>query len=205
MNKEAAVKILVGTVALVACGFTLRYAFPEIVKGTAEVVSAAIAAIALLFGAIIEHTSRQIRDEKNAIEQRDRDENFKIDQQERDQRLSQRQRQQENYKSMLNDIDKVIRDPKHVGDQFSKIYLESWVVGSPDVIQAARSFLEATQNTRVGALQNLLSAMRKDLGLPLATGTLYPGIFQKASEPEHLNFGDATASQPDSKALGAAH
>lgn len=134
-----------------------------------QILAAIISAAALIFGGILTHYFTQIRE----------------------QGITQQRRMQENYLELLDIIDVIIRKPDAPNDDFSKIHLQSWVVGSPRVIQFTSDLLEQRDPLeRKATLEKLLKEMRKDLGLSRTTkklGPIFPTIKQsgldEASRP----------------------
>ena len=118
-----------------------------VVNATVEAFGTAVAAIisgaVLLLGAILTHALTQLRE----------------------QRMVQQREMQRNYSAVLSRIGDVIRR-SGASDEFSQVHLESWVLGSDEVVDATQRVLKATPAERVEALEALVKAMRKDVGLP---------------------------------------
>ncbi len=89
---------------------------------------------------------------------------------------------QENYSGILRELAPFIRDSNAKNDEFSTALLHAWVVGSPEVVRYTDVFMK--EKTYV-ALDNLLNAMRNDVGLvkPVNDGTstreLFPVVTPK--------------------------
>jgi hypothetical protein len=129
------------------------------IEAAAEVLAAIVSAAALLLGGILTHALTVIRE----------------------QHLQQQREKQKNYERLIESIDKVIRKPGPTSDDFAKIHLESWVVGSPDVIKHTQELLVGKEpSERKKAVEELLLSMMKDLGLPLPSSKLeLKGVFEK--------------------------
>src|SRR5207248_2036391 len=100
-----------------------------------------IGAVALVLGAILTHAFTALRE----------------------QRLEQLRQKQENYAQLINHIAEFVRNPNATRDTFESIHLYSWLVGSPSVIAFTQKFMKDMDDK---TLENLLIAMRYDLGLP---------------------------------------
>jgi hypothetical protein len=149
-GEEIAIVVLWATILFVI-GLVAVNALEPLVQAAGQVFAAVVSGGALLLGGILTHTLTQFRE----------------------QRLSQRQRMQENYAKLLEKVGTIIRDPENLSDDFSTIHLESWVVGSPQVIQKTKELLNATdEGARKAALQALVYAMRADMGLQTTNETL---------------------------------
>jgi hypothetical protein len=85
---------------------------------------------------------------------------------------------QKNYATILAKIDELIR--KGRTDELARIYLETCVVGSADVITHTRGLLGiediSRETVKTDKLASLVEAMRKDLGLSKAKINI-TGIF----------------------------
>lgn len=100
----------------------------------------------------------------------------------REQHLEQQREMQRNYCRLLENIDEVIRKPEVRSDAFSKVHLETWMVGSKDVILMTQSLIKASdKEARKKALRKLVLAMRKDVGLPVLKGVDLV-VFEKRDE-----------------------
>jgi len=144
MRRQDVAIALLWAAILIVIGLVVRYALGPLLQATAQVLAAVVSAMAIILGGILTHAFTQIREQD----------------------LAQRKTQQENYKTLLAKIDQVIRTPNSPNDEFVKVHLESWVVGSAEVIQYTRELLDSTTpEKRKEALEQLLKAMRKDVGL----------------------------------------
>jgi hypothetical protein len=114
-------------------------------------------------------------------------------QRDREDNARRQQLMQENYKKLIEIIDKVIRKPDENRDEFAKLHLESWVVASRDVVKATKALLNYENNgqqksdektpSRRTLLDNLVKAMRKDLGLSAIddkVGNIFPHVATKS-------------------------
>jgi len=144
MKKEDAM-VLVLWVVLLAIGIILFLNIGSVIQAIGNIAAAFISALAVLIGAILTHALAQIREQSNT-------------------QLNEKQR---NYLKLLNRIDDVIRNPNEASDRFSKIHLESWVVGSSEVVKLTQSLLESKEKEQKrAAVVALLSQMRAEVGLP---------------------------------------
>jgi hypothetical protein len=149
-GEDIAIIVLWAVIVLVIALVAYNAPVP-LIQAAGQVFAAVVSGGALLLGGILTHTLTQMRE----------------------QRLIQRQRMQDNYAKLLAKIGDVIRKPENPSDEFSTIHLESWVVGSPEVIQETKNLLAAnTDQSRKDALQALVYAMRRDTGLTKTNETL---------------------------------
>lgn len=89
---------------------------------------------------------------------------------------------QKNYEQLIDHIGQLIRNPEATGDEFAKVHLYSWFVGSRAVVIKTKKLLKANNvDKKNDSLEDLLFAMRKDLGLDVS-GEFGPfiGIFRNA-------------------------
>ena len=101
----------------------------------------------------------------------------------REQQLEQQRDMHRNYRRLLDNIEKVIRNPEVSSDDFSKVHLESWMVGSEDVIRNTQLLIKARdKRARKKALKELVFAMRRDVGLPVVKGVELRDVFLKRNE-----------------------
>jgi len=127
-----------------------------------------VSASALILGGILTHYFTQRREERN----------------------EQQRALRENYKSILSRIDNLIRGSK-ADDAFSNIHLETWVVGSRDVIEGTKRLIAALRlSSRTDAdiemkslqirteLESLVAAMRRDVGLDRIDGITLENIYE---------------------------
>ncbi len=132
-------------VLLLVVGAALWQNLGSVIDAIGDVAAAFISALAVLIGAILTHALTQLREQNNA-------------------QLFEKQR---NYLKLLDRIDDVIRRPEAVSDSFSKAHLESWVVGSPEVVKLTQSLLESEEKEQKRtAIVSLLAQMRTEVGLP---------------------------------------
>lgn len=148
--------VVLWVIILSVVGLIAYQAFGPLIQAAGNVLAAIVSGGALLIGGILTHALTEIREQRSA----------------------QRQRMQENYAKILDRIDKVIRNPNSPDDSFSKIILESWVVGSSAVIKHTQSLKDCKDDeTRRALLENIVKAMRADLGLPDTKLILPEGLF----------------------------
>lgn len=129
---------------LLLTGYLILANLGSLIRAVGDVVAAIISALAVFIGAILTHALTQIR------EQRDR-------------QLMEKQR---NYLQLVNQLNEIIRNPHAPSDRFSTVHLESWVVGSPEIVKLTQSLLETkNREQRRKAVKNLLAKMRTEVGL----------------------------------------
>ena len=99
----------------------------------------------------------------------------------RNQHIAQTKEKQKNYEQLISHIGQLIKNPKAIGNEFAKVHLQSWVVGSPDVILKTKTLMKADNAEKKNkALTDLLFAMRKDLGLDVSTKLVtVDGLFEE--------------------------
>jgi hypothetical protein len=133
----------------------------EAVQAMGSVLAATITGAVVLLGAILTHTLTELRE----------------------QRMTQQREMQRNYSTILTNIADVIRKPSSTSDDFSRVHLESWVLGSRDVIRATQALLESKDpGARRAALEELVLAMRRDVGLPAVDGLKLKSVFGPRDE-----------------------
>jgi hypothetical protein len=120
--------------------------FASWIGGQPQVFAAIVSAGALLAGAVLTHYFTQRREQQNEQQRALRD----------------------NYMAILDRLDKQIRGAG-ADDDFSNIHLQTWVVGSPKVIEMTKNVLKAARGEEGfelrATLEGLANAMRKDVGL----------------------------------------
>jgi len=124
-------------VALGAVIYGIRSEFDAISK----IMVAVIGATAVLLGAILTHVLAVDREQQQTLQRR----------------------KQENYAALVAKLTPFVRDPGRQLDDLTNVYLDSWVVGSPEVIERTASFMSKRTPSNLVAL---LGAMRRDIGLP---------------------------------------
>lgn len=87
----------------------------------------------------------------------------------REQRIEIQRQRQNNYASLLEKLASFVRNPDKETDNFTKVHLYSWVVGSAEVVESTTEFMKKPSRD---SLTKLLRAMRKDVGLPETTASL---------------------------------
>ena len=129
---------------LFAAGYLIFSNLGCIIQALGNVIAAVISALAVLVGAILTHALTAIRDQRNK-------------------QLSEKQK---NYSRLINNINEIVWNPQVTSDNFSMIHLESWIVGSSEVVKLTQSLLEAkTRGERRAAIKALLTQMRSEVGL----------------------------------------
>jgi hypothetical protein len=138
-------------------GLAVLFAFglQAAIQALGDIIVAFIGAGALLLGAILTHALTELRE--------------------------QRQRRaalmQTHYLDLLSRIDGLVRGSA-LSDDFSKIHLTTWAVGSPDVIERTQAIADAQSGAPMRkALEELVLAMRGDLGLSEPTGVELKYVF----------------------------
>jgi signal transduction histidine kinase len=147
--------------ALVAAAAAVIYAFVYAPSQFLQFAGALVAAAATILVAILTHAFSALRE----------------------QTLEQQKQKQKNYTELLSNIGKYIRTPAATRDAFETIHLQSWIVGSPEVILATQNFL-ATPTAKT--LDKLLLAMRSDIGLSGKPGTTTEVLLQPETPTGHL-------------------
>jgi hypothetical protein len=105
----------------------------------------------------------------------------------REQENQQRRALQDNYMEVLGDIGVLIRE-RAPNDKFSGIHLKTRVVGSKTVIEASKRLMEVvTDGDRCKALDDLIAAMRTDVGMGKIDVALPKTIFMVPKAPGGLN------------------
>ena len=138
--------------ALIGILGLILYNFRDAIAALGSVAAATVSALALLLGAILTHALTEIRE----------------------QRTRQMLERQKNYLKLIENIGVLIRAPDSWKDEFSKIYLESCVLGSQEVVTLLRNFSDellidnGEDNDKVRkreALKLILIRMRSEVGL----------------------------------------
>ena len=142
--------------------WTISHTIGVAIRAITDMAVAIISATTLIFGGILTHTLTQIRE----------------------QRLQQERLMQENYKAVIEKIDEVIRKTSYTSDDFSKVHLVTWMVGSVDVIRSTQLLMQASEPAKKGsALNEMVIAMRKDIGLsPTPKDLTISNVFLKRDE-----------------------
>ena len=146
MEEDAKIGALWAIVLIITIGAAI-YGLRETAEAVSKIVVAIIGATAILLGAIVTHALTSLREQRIEI---------------------QRQRQ-ENYGKLLEKLATFVRDPKKEADEFTKVHLYSWVVGSAEVVESTTEFMKKRSKDN---LRKLLLAMRNDVGLPGTTASL---------------------------------
>ena len=164
--------ILWGIAILVIIG-AVAYTLLEALKTIAPIIASIIAGSFAIAGAVLKYA---LEVEKSA-------------------EIKRMELMQENYKNILNKIAQYIKSKGTDADALSSAHLESWVVGSPEVIKLTQNFMDKRSNLR---LKSLLQQMRKDIGLTdkdlqklqlLAFTREQGGVLEEESKGNEINIG----------------
>jgi DNA topoisomerase VI subunit B len=160
MKREDQVVVIVWItiLAMVCVGIVYAAKFVSWIGNQPQILAAIIAAAAVVIGGILTHYLTQRREQEN----------------------EQKRALMTNYIEILDRIDKLIRE-RGKNDNFSNIHLQTWVVGSPAVVEKSKALLKAARGEPKtdlrAALEGLVKAMRKDVGLQDEIATSLEGVY----------------------------
>lgn len=141
-NAEDIAIFVLLVVALAGVVVAIRYG-AEIITAVGQITAAIIGASATIAVAVLGHLLTQHREQK----------------------LEEHRALKKNYMDILERMNTVIRE-RSADDVFSNLFLQTCVVGSANVIASSKELLEAeSDESRTTALENLIKAMRADVGL----------------------------------------
>ena len=133
------IAVLWGIAILVIIG-AVAYTLLEALKQIAPIIASIIAGSFAIAGAVLKYA---LEVEKTA-------------------EIKRMEMMQDNYKTILSKVSQYIKSKGTDADALSSAHLESWVVGSPKVVELTQEFMDHRTNIR---LKKLLQQMRKDVGL----------------------------------------
>ena len=166
---------IAGIIALVVIAGSVTLTLLKLIDAAATISSAIIGAAAVIYVEIFSNNKAKIIElqshQNRLAEQRD---------------LEIQKQKQNNYNLLLEKIASYIRDGKSNNDSLSLIRLYSWIYGSEDVIKYTDEFMKSKNKV---SLEQLLVAMRKDVGL-------------KISNPDSLSISGEIFAQQESGFLG---